>query len=1327
MRKLVTTAALLLLIVFPNYALAQVNATVTGTVADASGAFIPGVEVTAKNVNTGIAETRLSNEGGSYVFQSLQAPGTYTLSASLPGFQTATFNNVVLGQGQQVRLNFNLQVASAAQNVEVTIAADTVLATTSSSIGNVLPERAVVDLPLSSRNVLDLVQTTPGVVTVAGAFGNATVSFGGTDASQVNTTRDGLTTNDGRYNNSNGAYSAVYTSPDMVEEVRISASNVDPALGRGSAQVQMRTRAGSNQFHGSLFYTNNNSAFSTNTYFQNLVGASRGYQNRNQFGGRLAGPIKQNKAFFFVLIDDQRFLEKTNVVANVLTGPARQGMFRYLTEGNTGAAGGTARQNGNAFALPNIRSVDLLGQTLTADPTTGRALFMNSFNVFSDVRDPNRTRIDPVWFGPQYLTRMPEANDYTVGDGLNTAGHRWLRRHNGTDGATGASPNTNRNHFTTRIDYQISTSHKLTYTMSREKNWGVTGQTGLPDFPDGEFGDIQRVPDFYTLSYTATLSPTILNEFRFGMKRDTFQGTSPVDKGCCWGGKGENDLVESAKEMRASFPSIDGQFINVGAGAIGTGAYAPFGVASPRNSVSPFTQFSDVVSFTKGAHSFQAGVELDFTNSHGYNHGGQQTTRPNVTLGTGNTPVQNITTTNFPGLAPTNVTTAQNLLASLSGSVGSIVQQYFVNSPTATDWTSYKTTFLFERDQHQDDWNLFFKDNWKISKNLTLNLGLRYDKYGVAYDSFGLGGRFSGGKAGQGGQAALFGCSGGGFDVMFNPNVGCDPTKLTTTEFVGKHSPNPDKTIWGNDWNNWAPSFGFSYSVPWTGRTTVVRGGYGINYAGAPDFLGYNGNIGNLPGQTLNTTAPLPTTYTDLSRLASANLIPVSTGGTKPFGAVPLTNRAAGITGYADNRVTPYVQSFNLSVQRELARNLTLDVSWLGNKATKLFSGTQLNETNIIENGILDAFNITRSGGDAPLFNRMLMGLNVTGVGVVNGTTLTGSQALRRLTTTNQFIANGNVGALAEFFNSNNSFTGTPGGFLRNAGLPENFIVVNPQFGSVTLQGNNTNSTYHAFQSLLTKRMSNSVYGQFSYTFSKSLGDTGVRDQRNRQISKSRVNLDRTHIIKMNGTLDVPFGPNKRFLANAPSVVQRVVEGWQISPVFSFQSGAPLSFTSGLSTIGNRTAGNNTADLVGVLPADLGKVEKGAGFVQYFSGLSVKNAPTPNFGADQTVLAGRFTNMVVVDSAGNTLFQNPVPGTTGNLASNLPGFDGPPDLRMDVALTKRIRLAESKTFELRVDAVNILNKPIWGNPQTGINSANFGRITNATGTRQLTFNARVEF
>src|SRR5262245_20802142 len=343
---------------------AQVNAVVGGIVSDSSGALIPGVEVSARNIATGIVTTRITNEAGNYDFPSLQ-PGTYTVSAALSGFQTATFNNVQLSQAQQVRLNFTLQVGTVAQAVEVVAEANTLLATTTSSVGDVLPEVQVRSLPLASRNVLDLVRTA-----AAGAVGD---NFAGARMSQMNTTRDGLPTMDGRYNDWNGAYSAVFTSPDLIEEVQVIVNSIDAAAGRGSVQVKMQTRSGGNDFHGALFYSNRNSALAAQDWFKNLVGAEKTYSNRNQFGGRLGGPIKKNKAFFFVLIDEQRYVEKQNVVSTVLTGPARQGIFRYL-EG---------RRNGNAFST--APSVDLNGNIVAPE-------LLRSFNLFSDVRDPNRTK-----------------------------------------------------------------------------------------------------------------------------------------------------------------------------------------------------------------------------------------------------------------------------------------------------------------------------------------------------------------------------------------------------------------------------------------------------------------------------------------------------------------------------------------------------------------------------------------------------------------------------------------------------------------------------------------------------------------------------------------------------------------------------------------------------------------------------------------------------------------------------------------------------------------------------------------------------------------------
>ena len=646
-------AALLLCLSVPSHTFAQVNATVGGTVSDASGAVIAMVAVSVKNNTTGIVTNTTTNATGGYDFSSLQ-PGTYTLTAMIPGFKTATYNNVALGQGQQVRLNFDLQVAAAGESVSVVAEADTVLATTSSSVGGTLSMRDVSSLPVASRNVLDLVTLTPGVIGVQGTFtaaGQTVPVFAGTATGNVNTTRDGMTTNDGRYNNSNGAYSGIFTSPDMVEEVRVSTNSIDPALGRGSAQVQMLTRSGGNEYHGALFYTNANSALSSLTYFQNLQGQTKDYFNRNQYGGRLGGPIKKNKAFFFALIDNQRYVQKVNVVSTVLTAEARQGIFRYLTAASGCAAPPCSRRNGNAFS--STPSVDINGKTLTS--AGGVPLSLNQFNLFTDVKDPNRTRIDPVWFGPQFLTRLPLPNNWTVGDGLNTAGYQFQRREEGIDGATGQSPSADRDHLTLRFDYQVNDKNRLNFVMSRERDWGVSSQSGQLQYPAGYIGDVQRRPRFYSAAWTSVITPSLLNEFRFGYKRDTWEGTSAFDQGAGYSGVSSDNLTQTSKDARASFPTINGQFQYIQPGQTATtgllnlGQYAQMNVASPRLTYSPMLQFADTVSWNHASHSFQGGFDMTREYSQSSNSGGTQTTRPSVSLGVGPTQVPNINSTNFAG------------------------------------------------------------------------------------------------------------------------------------------------------------------------------------------------------------------------------------------------------------------------------------------------------------------------------------------------------------------------------------------------------------------------------------------------------------------------------------------------------------------------------------------------------------------------------------------------------------------------------------------------------------------------------------------------------
>ncbi len=1322
----IAAAGLLLLISLPLESSAQVSASIGGTVADSTGALIPGVEVAAANVNTGISTTQLTNEAGAYQIPSLQ-PGTYRLTASLPGFQTATRENIQLSQGQQVRFNFTLQVGTIATAVEVLADSATALATTTASIGDVLPDIEVRSLPLASRNVIDL------AFVVAGTVGE---NFGGSRMSQINTTRDGLPTGDGRYLDWNGAYSGTFTSPDLVEEVQVNVTSVDAAVGRGSGQVRLQTRSGTNEFHGALFHSNQNSRLAANNWFQNLVGTPKDFRNRNQFGGRVGGPIIRNKAFFFFLFDGQRYLAKQEAIGLVLTPEARQGVFRFLTEGAPGRAGGTSRRNGSAFAT--TPSVGLQGNVLSTDPRTGAPLFLNSFNVFSDVRDPFRTRIDPVWVGPQYLRRMPAPNDWTIGDGLNTAGIRWQRRIAGEDGATGDTQTANRNHSTFRIDYQFNSSNKASYSLTRENNWGVTGQTGLPDYPGGYFGEIRRDPTFSTASWTSTISPTIVNEFRWGRKVDTWEGMQPTDLNCCQGGVFDaSKLTALAKEAFEAFPQIAGQRFAilqgmVGPGNTGTGVTPGLGDfarvrQNPRFNSSPLMQFADTLSWTRGSHSLQAGFEATYSSSGQYD---AINSRPQANLGIGTVPIPGITSTNFPGLNSFDITTAQELLANLAGSIDTLSQDFFLLTPEQKDFLGFQDgAVLKTRNYHQNDYAGFFKDSWKVTSNLTLNMGVRYDIYGTPYDDTGMG------VKPIGGQSALFGISGKDFSARFRPGAsGGSPTIIG---FAGKNSPNPDTLIYNNDFNNFAPSFGFSWNVPWLARSTVVRGGYGVNYTGAPTFLQYSSIIGGAPGSSLSITqAPgvlTPSQYLDIG--SALTVFPLPKGGLRPLQPVPVTNRVTGLQGFADDRVVPYVQNWSLSVQHELVKNLTVEARYVGSKGTKLRSAKELNTINIFENGILDAFNITRAGGSAPLFDTMLRGIRIGTITV--GQNGSGSEALRQFATTNQWIANGEAASLANFLNSSSTGTGEAGGLLRRNGLPENFIVVNPQFGSLQLHGNDDSSTYHSLQTSLRKRLSNGLSAEFNHTWSRTLGNSAAgnantgdttiseRDPRNRQLQKGLLIFHRTHTFKSHGTWALPFGPNRALLGGAPGWVQRIVGGWDVSGIFSWNSGQPLSITSTRRTLDSR--GNiNTPDLIGVLPDSLGKVRREVGFVEFFEGLSVRRAPAPNFGGN-TAVAGRFSNNVAVDSAGNIVLQNPQPGTAGNLGLTQSGVEGPARLGFDMALQKQTRLTEGTTFTIRADAVNVLNRPIWDNPNVDLNSSSFGRITGAQGARTITINARIDF
>jgi hypothetical protein len=226
------------------------------------------------------------------------------------------------------------------------------------------------------------------------------------------------------------------------------------------------------------------------------------------------------------------------------------------------------------------------------------------------------------------------------------------------------------------------------------------------------------------------------------------------------------------------------------------------------------------------------------------------------------------------------------------------------------------------------------------------------------------------------------------------------------------------------------------------------------------------------------------------------------------------------------------------------------------------------------------------------------------------------------------------------------------------------------------------------------------------------------------------LTLDRRHHITSNGAFSLPFGPGRALFANAPSVINRLVENWQLAGILNWRSGAPLNLTTGSTATTGRSSFNSGSEgpvVVGTLPKSTGKVTitSAPGVVTYFNGFG--QTPDP---ARASVTTANNTNLsnselAITDASGNLLLVNPIPGQLSNLSRGY--FQGPSAINLDVSLSKRIRITENKNLEFRMDAINVLNHPNWGNPDTNINGNTFGRITSATGNRSFTNSVRLNF
>ncbi|HLH31814.1 MAG TPA: carboxypeptidase-like regulatory domain-containing protein, partial [Terriglobia bacterium] len=617
-------------VLFASQAVAQnVNATVGGTVVDSTGAVLPGATVTITGIDTGVKTTTISNESGAYQFSSLQA-GNYRVVAELPGFQEFTYERVTLDVGAQVRLNFSLSVAGAATSVEVAVAESPLLATTA-TVGGVINGQQILDLPLIDQSASSLALTQPQF---AGGIGGGVSVAGGSTISLL-TTVNGISVSNTRLDRAGGLQSFQLTqSVDLVEEVKVISSPADAESGRALGQVQMIVRSGTNQFHGSAVDGIRNTAFNANTFWNNFRGLPRQDLKRNQYAARLGGPIRKNKTFFFGLYAGNRQVSSAASTATVLTQQARAGDFRFFP--------GAINANANATNNP---TVDVNGNPIRPATATDPLQTISVFN-----RDVNRPAADPTGLIQKYIGMTPLPNDFTVGDGLNTAGYTWQ-----------VPSFSNSDQYTGKVDHYLNQNHHLNVVMTYQHD---SYTSTAPIYPAIKAIGVSQVHSWFaSLNLASTLRTNLLNEFKAGFQHPDL------------------DQVSGTRAYPDVYPLSNGVRF--------TPAFSSFTSPIPGNIdselIDPVYTVGDTLSWTHGRHAFKMGFQADSMSSNSFNINNNYV--PSVTLGAGSTAVQGIS--NISGLVAQNQALATSLLTDLTGSLASITQGFGVADGRSPAWIPY--------------------------------------------------------------------------------------------------------------------------------------------------------------------------------------------------------------------------------------------------------------------------------------------------------------------------------------------------------------------------------------------------------------------------------------------------------------------------------------------------------------------------------------------------------------------------------------------------------------------------------------------------------------
>ena len=1277
MRK--TFSIIILLSAFIVTAVAQTTTgRLSGTVSSPDG-LLPNATVVARDNKTGKELTATTTESGTFLFSQLEF-GTYTVTVTSAGFKTFIANEVKIDVGREHTLNPSMEIGAVEENVTVTAGADVVTATTAQVSSTVSPQQ-ILSLPLITRNPLALTALQAGVApSAASPFQNTSIN--GLRTSLTNITRDGINIQDAFIRANATDFAPGRPSVDDTGEFTISTSNQESDQGYGGAQIRLVTPRGTKDFHGALFAYNRNSEFAANTFFANQSGLERPFRNRNQYGGKLSGPMLlpgvgegspvlwKDKGFFFFNYEGIRDPLSARFNRTILTPLSRGGGFSF----NRATAG-----------APNQFCPSGAAQSVCTIPN------LLAFANGAGLAVPGT--IDPI-IQDRIISQLPTDSNFTGGDGLNTAGYTLNRQQNQT-----------RNTYTMRFDVDPTDkdNFNVVYSYVNEINLrpdaDVNGFSATP-------GVIQASKNkTFVAAYRRVIGETAVNEIRGG-------------------------IFTSEVPFTRTDPLPDFLFAAGAAGLLANtfqaGAFTGGSVSNPENTFldqgrnTKGFNFQDNADVIIGKHSIRFGGQLQYFKVNSFNDGGIV---PRVVLSAGNgTPgFTGDIFSGIGGISNAQLGTANNLLALFGGLYSTATQTFNV----ADQNSGFAATGLFSPYRYSNH-SLYVSDRWSAARGLTLSLGVRYELFPAMKLANGL---------------ALEPVYADPDNIL--PSL---LTREGSFDFIGANSGTDRayyKTDYDNFAPSigfaYAPNFesGIGRFIFGAEGRSVIRGGYSRAYGNDSIVTSINnaatGNAGL--GSTVSTLV-------NLNGQVSAGSPSVPTPA---FVAPPLSylrnnrinNTFGTIFAIDPNIEVPMIEQYSFGVQRELLSGLALEIRYVGSRSKNLVRGIDINQIDIFSNGFLADFERARANNDLTgdpfcqaagcqplqIFTNGVGGPGRLGV-AANNTSVVGR--LARSTFLNN-LNNGTPGDLALAYvqsalNLNNHPTD-----LNPTASPFVSLLPNPAAGAIDIMVNDARFNYNSLQIELRKRFSQGLYFQANYTYSKNLTNaigTGQTlfeprlDNNRPELEWSRADFDIRHVFNLNGLYQLPFGRGKQFL-NYGGLADTLFGGWELSGIVQWTGGSPITFIDNRGTF-NRSArsGRQTplTNLTGEQIAALGGVFEEDG-VFYFIDPSVIG-PT-----------GRASEGFGSDSFDGQIFFNPGPGQTGNTPRSV--LNSPKYFNVDLALLKNIRFNESMRLQLRAEAFNVLNNvnfiPPVAAQLTNITSASFGQLTGTSPARTLQFAARFEF